>query len=128
MKRSTRNRRVRLSSRQVQRTTFKTKLIIGGSSAMLLCGMIFLILDLFGAKSASASTMSSALTRTSFSTVSTTSGPQTTWNHTNVSGANQILLVGVTTQDKPVSFVKYNNASLTLAGTITKNSMTTNLY
>lgn len=129
MKRSTRNRRVRLSNRQVQRTTFKAKLIIGGSSAMLLCGIIFLILDLVGTKSASASTMSSAtLTRTSFSTVSTTSGPQTTWNHTNVSGSNQILLVGVTTQDKPVSFVKYNNASLTLAGTITKNLMTTNLY
>lgn len=128
MKRSTRNRRVRLSNRQVQRTTFKTKLIIGGSSAMLMCGIFFLLIDTFGAKNASASTMASGLTRTSFSTASSTSGPQTIWNHTNVSGSNQILLVGVTTQDRSVSFVKYNNASLTLAGTITNNSMTTNLY
>lgn len=121
--------RFKLSLRRIQRLSVKSKLIIGGSSLALIGGVVFAIFNSFNYEnSKAAATAVGGFTLTSSTTKSGASVSQITWNHVNLSGTNQLMIVGVTTKDKPVTSVKYNNVALTLAGTTTKNSMTAYLY
>lgn len=128
MRRSALGGRVRLSRRQKQRISLKTKIVIGGTSVMLVCAIALTCFHTFNFESAKATAALTSFGISSTSTKKSNGASSITWSHTSFSGTNQLLIVGVTTQDKPVSSVKYNNVDLTLAGSATRSGMRAYLY
>lgn len=121
------SRRMSMKHRQVQRMSLKAKLILGGSSFLVIAGLLLTFVNTLEFKSAKAKS-SNAFQISSSSTKSVTHSDQMSWDHQNSNGTSQLMLVSVTTKDKSVTSVKYNNVSLTLAGSKAKNSMTVYLY
>lgn len=128
MRRSALGGRVRLSRRQKQRLSMKAKIVIGGTSIMLACAIVLTCFHTFNYETAKATATLTSFGVSSTSTKKSNGASSITWSHTSFSGTNQLLIVGVTTQDKPVSSVKYNNVDLTLAGSATRGGMTAYLY
>lgn len=114
-------------TRQAQRLALRKKLIVVTSVFFVLSAFVFVWSNLFNTQKSKAS--ATAAFAVGASTTKTGTNTSTiTWNHTTPSTANQILLVSVTTLDRPVSSVKYNNVNLTLAGSATRSSMTAYIY
>lgn len=126
MKKSNRGGRLRFSVRQKQRLSISVRIAAGVSFVLVFTAISFLFIHLASTEDVRA--VSSGVTTVSTGTAGKNGARTLTWNHNVTAGTNQVLIVGVTAQDKPVTSVTYNGSAMTYAGSVTKNSMYICIY
>ena len=127
MKRSNRGGRLRLVSRQRQRLSTGLRIVVGTSFIIAFTLISFSLIHLLSVNDSKATAVG-GITIVSTGGKFTAGVKNLTWNHNLTAGTNQLLIVSVTTQDKPVSSVTVGGVAMNLAGSITKSSMEVSIY